>query len=143
MDRAREAGVKKVVCCGTKEDDWEAVRRLKHDYPDMVIASFGLHPWYIKERSPDWLRRLEGFSAGSALGVGEFGLDFAIEGFDTIEQKDLFTQQLSLAKRLKRPVSIHCRKAWDTLIDILGNFGQLSAAGLVHSYSGGPGFIPV
>ena len=46
-------GVAGMVVNGSGEEDWPEVLALARAWPQ-VIPSFGLHPWYVKERSPDW-----------------------------------------------------------------------------------------
>jgi TatD DNase family protein len=142
IDRAIDKGVRRLVCCGSREDDWEAVAILKEQYPCEIIPSFGLHPWYIKERSETWLDNLEGFLKRLPSGVGEIGLDHGLKDFDERDQREVFLAQLALARSLRRPVSIHCRRAWDDLFDVLKDFGPLDAGGVVHSYSGSAEMIP-
>lgn len=136
MTRACSAGVVKMVCCGTEEKDWEAVLKVKEKYPDTVIASFGLHPWYIKERSEEWFSKLEKFISKIPSAIGEIGLDFALSDFGAEEQKEVFLRQLDLAEKYKRPVSIHCRRAFDGLIEILERRDIWKSGGIIHSYSG-------
>jgi TatD DNase family protein len=134
--RAKLAGVQKLYCCGTSEADWGLVRQLAGQYTEIVPA-FGLHPWYVKERTSNWESVLLDFlRASPAAGVGEIGLDRAIEDSDADAQAEVFLAQLRIAKVLKRPVSIHCRRAWDTMQDLLKSVGVLPAGFVVHSYSG-------
>ena len=142
ITRARSAGVQRVVCCGVEESDWESVLQLNKRYPDFMTPSFGLHPWYVKNRSADWLKKLEGYLTQTPSGVGEVGLDFALTDYEETEQTDVFVQQLTLARKYQRPVSIHCRKAWEALVRIVKKEGPFASGGLVHSYSGAVDFIP-
>ncbi|HRZ87294.1 MAG TPA: TatD family hydrolase [bacterium] len=142
IERAVRTGVRKIVCCGTSEKDWESVRSLAQRHPGVIIPSFGLHPWYIAERSSSWLETLADYLRSLPSAVGEIGLDFAVEGYDSVAQRECFVSQLDLAERLARPVSVHCRKAWDELIGILDTQGtQLPHGGMIHSYSGGTAHI--
>ncbi|MDD5020405.1 MAG: TatD family hydrolase [Candidatus Omnitrophica bacterium] len=143
MERAAGRGVDRLVCCGSAEDDWGGVAAVKRQYPLRIIPSFGLHPWYIKGRSRDWLANLEGFLRRLPSGVGEIGLDFAVRDADFQEQRDVFVKQLELAAQLRRPVSIHCRRAWSILPEALDTVGPLNAGGVIHSYSGSAELIPV
>lgn len=137
MTRARNAGVGKMVCCGTEECDWPSVVQVKEKYSDSIIPSFGLHPWHIKERSEKWFSKLEEFVSEIPSAIGEVGLDFALTDFSGEEQKEIFCSQLDLAEKYKRPVSVHCRKAFDSLIEIMEKRGGLKYGGIIHSYSGG------
>ena len=50
---ALQLGVKHMSICGTEPgNDWQKVIALAEAYPDIVIPSFGLHPWWIKEYYP-------------------------------------------------------------------------------------------
>lgn len=142
MAHAKDKGVCRLVCCGSGQDDWESVAAIKEQYPSQIIPSFGLHPWYIKDRSPKWLESLEGFLKRLPSGVGEIGLDHGLKDFDEQDQREVFLAQLALARTYHRPVSIHCRRAWDVLLDVLTDFGPLDAGGVIHSYSGSAEMIP-
>ncbi|MDD5746449.1 MAG: TatD family hydrolase [Candidatus Omnitrophica bacterium] len=142
--RARQAGISAIVCCGTGEADWPSVLMLARQYPDIIIPSFGVHPGYVHTCSPAWRERLEDFLAETASSaVGEIGLDFAREEFDSGRQREVFIAQLALAKKYNRPVSIHCRKAWEVLIGILKDQGPFEHGGIIHSYSGTPYYVPI
>lgn len=136
MARARLAGVRKLCCCGSSEADWEQVRELAEQYPEIVPA-FGLHPWCGKERTPNWQNALlEFLKACPGAGVGEIGLDRAIKDGNAGDQTNIFLAQLRIAKELEQPVSMHCRRAWDTMPELLKSVGGLPAGFVIHSYSG-------
>ena len=141
IKNAREAGIGHGVCCGSAENDWDEVRALAQKYPG-VIPSFGLHPWYVRERSQEWLVRLQDILRSIPSAVGEIGLDHAIEPHNDEEQESVFIAQVQLAKELNRPFSIHCRRAWGQLIPLLTEHAPYPAGFLIHSYSGGPDLVP-
>lgn len=134
--RARQAGVLHMLCCGSAESDWEAVRDLAGQYPEIVPA-FGLHPWYVAERSGAWLEKLEAILARTpGAAIGEIGLDHALDKRNDGEQALVFLAQLKLSRKLDRPVSIHCRKAWGDMMGILRQQCGTPGGGVLHSYSG-------
>jgi TatD DNase family protein len=136
--RAREAGVTRLACCGTSEEDWAAVARLAGTQ-DWIVPSFGLHPWYVADRTGDWLERLTEYLVRFPnAGVGEAGLDYKIDPITFPDQADCLVAQLELAHRLNRPVSLHCRKAWGSLGELLSRFPAGEVRVLIHSYSGSP-----
>jgi len=140
--RAREAGVVRMLCCGTRESDWEAVKTLSARYPE-VIPAFGLHPWFAVERTDAWLEKLEAIlTEVPAAAVGEIGLDHAFDERNDKDQAMVFTAQLKLALKLNRPVSMHCRKAWGLMMDILEKRNGTPDRGVVHAYSGSPDLVP-
>ena len=140
--RARSAGVRLIHCCGTRESDWDAVLAIGARHPE-VSVSLGLHPWHLSGRSEGWLERLRGLLERNPAGVGEIGLDHALPGADRGDQAAVFIGQLRLAKSLGRPVTIHCRKAWGALVEILRAEGGLSHGGLIHAYAGSRELVPV
>ena len=141
LQRAERAEIAGLSCCGTEEADWDDVARLSRSH-EAIHPSYGIHPWYLKDRAAGWrenlLRRLQ---ADPGAGVGEIGLDHAIEPREDSDQTAAFKQQMEMARELRRPASIHCRRAWATLLDVLRNFGEFPAGFVVHSYSGSPELV--
>ena len=136
MRRASEAGVVAMGVKGCCEADWPRVVELMDSY-DGIHPSFGLHPWFVKERTSNWLAALESLlREHSQAGVGEIGIDHAIEDRDDEGQEAVFLSQLELARKLERPVSIHCRRAWGRLIELLDGFGELPRGLLIHCFGG-------
>ncbi|MEK9148137.1 MAG: TatD family hydrolase, partial [Patescibacteria group bacterium] len=76
------------------------------------------------------------------VAIGECGLDYNRIRNQELgireRQKEVFVQQIELAKELKKPLVIHCRKAFDDLIQILDSLFLIpdSPAGVVHFFSG-------
>jgi len=136
LDAARRAGVARFAVCGTNESDWPAVAALTRDHAD-VVPSFGLHPWDVAKRSNDWLNALmTQLTSHAGAGVGEVGLDFAIDGGTGPDHETVLLAQLDLARHLGRPVSLHCRRAFERLVPLLREVGPLPAGFVVHSFSG-------
>lgn len=135
--RARAHGVAKIVCCGTRPTDWERVADLADQY-DEIIPAYGLHPWYVDEASSlEWMAELrERVERDPKAGVGEIGLDAVIRPRQTDEQQAAFIWQLRLARELGRPVSIHCRRAWEALDAGLKSVDVNTAGMVIHSFSG-------
>lgn len=139
---ARRAGVVRWVCCGSAEADWETVSGLGRSTPG-VLPAFGLHPWYTDARTPAWAGALEQYlAAWPQAPVGEIGLDHAIEPRRDDDQLGVFLAQLAIAARWGRPVCIHCRRAWGTLIETLPHLRELPRGFMIHSFSGAADLIP-
>jgi TatD DNase family protein len=100
-----------------------------------VVPLLGLHPWFIEKACPGWFKTLERLATGHPIGLGECGLDFALESFDKDAQESVFKAQLLLAREMHRPISIHCRRAWERLETIVRDVGIPEGA-VVHSFSG-------
>ncbi|CAI9087583.1 OLC1v1021690C1 [Oldenlandia corymbosa var. corymbosa] len=141
---AVDRGVVHFAVNGVTEDDWHVVKEMSDRYPS-VVPNFGIHPWFVAERTPNWLRNLkEFFDATPEASVGEIGLDKGSRGrqIDFSDQVEVFRQQLQLAKELKRPASIHCVRAFGDLFDILKSEGPFPAGVLLHSYLGSAELVP-
>ncbi|MDO4766732.1 MAG: TatD family hydrolase [Pseudomonadota bacterium] len=140
--RARAAGVALMCCNGTGEDDWDYVLGLGRTHKD-VHVSLGLHPWYVGGRSPHWLDRLEELVAAHPVAVGEIGLDNALPERNDAEQERVFLAQMALAAKYARPVSIHCRKAFGRLADLIRDMPERPPRMMLHAYAGSHEMVPV
>lgn len=135
MERADQAGVTGLMCCGSCEQDWTRLPDIARRYPG-VRLSFGLHPWHIGGRSSLWLDRLRELLAATPSAVGEIGLDHALDKTTFADQESVFLAQLHLANELRRPVTLHCRRAWGRLMELLDSNGWPAFGFVLHSYSG-------
>jgi TatD DNase family protein len=136
LSRAASAGVKKMSCCGTSEKDWEQVRELTAAH-ECVHPSFGLHPWYAAGRTEQWETALVSHLKEMPQAcVGEIGLDHALDESTFAGQEAVFCKQLAIAAEYGRPVTIHCRRAFGRLVELLRLHGGVFQGGIVHSYSG-------
>lgn len=141
---ALDAGVVHIAVNGVSEKDWHLVKGMSEGNP-CVVPNFGLHPWFILYRTPNWLNVLKEFLQSTPeAAVGEIGLDKApwASHIDYATQVEVFQKQLQLAKELNKPASIHCVEAFDDLIQILKSWGPFPAGFLLHSYMGSHELVP-
>lgn len=136
-----EAGIARMVVNGSCEEDWPEVLALAKSVPQ-VIPSFGYHPWYVQERSPEWRKVLTGFLDAVPSAIGEIGLDKWIQDSDFAAQEEAFVWQLRLAAERDLPVSIHCLQAWGRLLELLQQQPRPRCGFVLHSYGGSPEMIP-
>jgi len=127
--------VEAVVVNATQESDWGAVGQLAELFP-FVKPAFGVHPWYVFDRSTHWMGNLEYCIDHYGGSIGEVGLDCWLEDYDLDWQAHVFTKQLQLATKKNIPVSIHCLKAWGRLLEILKQEDLPEVGLLLHSFSG-------
>lgn len=136
LARARAAGVGRIHVDGTGEADWSAVCALADAHPDRILCSFGVHPWFIRDRSARWLQNLRDVLASRPAGIGEIGLDARVgDGLD-VDRESVFRAQLELSYELALPASLHCRDAWGPMLEILLALPPHPAGLLIHAYSG-------
>lgn len=89
------------------------------DLPFGQPLSCGIHPWYIQaDKIEDQLARFRDLACKrQVIMIGEAGLDKQVSApFDL--QVKLFEEQILISEELKKPLIIHCVKAWDELIVI-------------------------
>ena len=98
MKRARLAGVEHMAVKGCCEADWYKVKEIVNRY-ETTYVYFGLHPWFIKERSTQCFQTLEGLlTTYPQASVGEIGIDHALEIRDDVDQEAGFLTQLEIAR---------------------------------------------
>lgn len=82
-------------------------------------VSYGIHPWYIGtiDKQINQLEYLINKSP-NAIAIGECGLDKLCNSNWT-KQVEAFEQQIALANKYKKPIIIHCVKAYQECLQIL------------------------
>ncbi|MBA0716075.1 hypothetical protein Golax_014941 [Gossypium laxum] len=144
ISTALDSGLLNFAVNGVSEKDWHLVKEMGDNYPS-VIPCFGVHPWYVPQRSPNWFTTLkEFFETTPSAAVGEIGLDKGSKGreIDFNDQIEVFRQQLELAKELKKPASVHCVRAFGDLLHIVKDIGPFPDGLLLHSYLGSAEMVP-
>lgn len=137
-----QLGLREMVVNGSSEEDWAQVAELAKQHP-WVRPAFGLHPWYVPQRSAEWLQILQGhLQAWPNAVVGETGLDRWIENPDIEAQLVCFKAQIALAVELDRPLTIHCLRAFGLLAEVLRATPLPRRGFLLHSYGGPAEMVP-
>lgn len=85
---------------------------------DLDFCSIGLHPWHLNDLSDKMKEIEQRATEPNILAIGECGLDKACDTPWNI-QEQAFEWQIELANRLKKPLIIHCVRAFSEAIAIL------------------------
>jgi len=136
LERAREAGVAGMVTIGTDGDTNRAAVALAERLPG-VRASVGIHPHDAASATEaDWAA-LEGLARSSdkVVALGEMGLDYFRNLSPPDVQVGVFRRQIALARRLGKPVIVHCRDAHDDALAILAEERVAEVGGVMHCFS--------
>lgn len=90
--------------------------RIPEKTPGLAFT-YGIHPWYLDESNHNRLLASVIKTAADVLviAVGEAGFD-KIKGPSMDLQRKTFEEQVIIAEELKKPVVIHCVRAWDELL---------------------------
>ena len=141
IERARAAGVERIVLPSIGVDNFERVLRLCAAHAELHPA-LGLHPCYPHAREHD-LARLDATlaqAAGEVVALGEIGLDFrpprsGSQRAEPAAQERLLDEQLALARAHELPVLLHVVRAHDQVLKRLRHH-RLPRGGIVHAFSG-------
>jgi TatD DNase family protein len=136
LARARAAGVERMVIVGTDVLSSRAAFELCADELGLFPTA-GIHPHDAKDAGPAERAAIEELCRRpECVGVGEAGLDF-FKGFSPrAAQLESFLWQLDLARRLAKPIVIHCRDAHADTVRCLQQFPGVR--GVMHCYTMGP-----
>jgi len=139
VERARTAGVERIVCIGL----WRAPGRFGNALelagrdPATFSATVGVHPHECARVPEDDWRELERLARDPrAVGVGETGLDFHYDHSPRPVQEASFRRSLRIAREAGKPVVVHVREADERCAAILAEEGIPSAGGVIHCFTG-------
>lgn len=134
IQRAREAGVTTMLDVGIDLASSLAARQRARSTPG-VLHSAGLHPNDCVKLADEWEDIEELCAAEDCVAVGETGLDFYRDWAPPARQQEGFARHLELARRLDKPVVVHCRDAFPRVFEILRE--HPGVRGVMHCFSGG------
>jgi Mg-dependent DNase len=166
LDRAREAGVERIITIGTGIESSRRAVALAEKHAG-VYAVVGVHPTNVQNEPEDFVEALRELARHPKVAaIGETGLDYhhlpsetqaqsspamaalqaetpadvaasVMDGAYRDAQADAFRMQLDLAVELGLNVVIHQRDAWDDTIAILAPYaGKLR--GVFHCFGNRP-----
>lgn len=155
LARARDASVA-MINVGTGLQTSLTAVELAEENNDLW-ATVGLHPIHASESHDDgsegtgsaaeefdYQKYLELAKRDKVVGIGECGLDyFRLAENDSVtkqKQKEIFLEQIRLAKEVGKPLMIHCRAAFPDLVELLKeNKSMLNPIpGITHFFAGTP-----
>lgn len=139
VSRAIDAGVRTVLLPNIDASTMPALLDMVAAYPALCRPMAGLHPTSVAEgyaAELDAVRR-DLDNVGGLVAVGEIGLDLYWDTTYRRQQMEAFDAQLDMAAEHDLPVVIHCRSAFDDMMDILENHLRVhDIRGVAHSFTG-------
>lgn len=129
-----EEGVGHFIVPAVGRSNWRRVLALGAQHGQIAVG-LGMHPYFIASHCDEDLECLRGLIVrhrADVCAVGEIGLDRMQPMFE--RQKDLFLQQLELAREYDLPVIVHSRKTHGDVLWCLKRAGVTK--GVVHAFSG-------
>lgn len=135
LQRARLAGVDKVLLPNINEESIARMLQVAKEYPDMCYPMMGLHPEDVKEDWAQVLDRME-MQLDGMIAVGEVGLDFYWDTTFRKEQIEAFERQICWAVERNLPLVIHMRKAEQELLEVMEHHKSDGLRGVFHCFGG-------
>jgi TatD DNase family protein len=158
IKRAIDEGVY-MINAGTKYSTSKKAIEIASSFDKGVYAAVGLHPIHlgtglvkikndgeeeveinVKEEFFDKEKYLELAKNDKVVAIGEVGLDYWYKPKGTAKkelfkqkQKEVFIQNIEIAKELNLPLIIHCRVANEDLWDIIKD---IEIKGVLHCFTG-------
>lgn len=116
------------------------IRFLKEDFvfESGQYYSLGVHPWEVEQENQiDWKLFEELAGNVQVLAVGECGLDKQVHADRMLAQERIFSRQLTIAERLKKPVLIHNVKSTGEIEQLKRNSSD-AIPYIQHGFRGKP-----
>ncbi len=138
LERARQAGVSRIVTVGTTGPSSQACLELANRHP-LLAATVGIQPNHVAEAAAaawDQVCHLAG--QPGVVAIGETGLDRYWQYTPFPLQEEFFARHLQLARQHQLPLVIHCRQAEADVVRMLRTDFERHGpvGGVMHSFSG-------
>lgn len=138
VQRALDAGVKRMVTISTRVRRFDAIRAIAEAH-EPVYCSVGTHPHNAGEEPDVTAADLAGLAAHpKCVAIGEAGLDYFYDKSPREAQAASFRQHIAAARETGLPLVIHSRDADDDMAAILTEeTGKGSFPFILHCFSSG------
>jgi TatD DNase family protein len=136
VERARAAGVERMITIGTRVAKAAAVAAIAERYED-VFFTVGTHPHEAAGEGAEDFDAMRAFAEHpKCVGIGEAGLDYHYDNAPRDVAKRVFRGQIALARELDLPLVIHTRDADADMAAILTDeMGHGRFRALLHCFT--------
>lgn len=136
IDRARKADVKRFITIGCDVNNSIRAQGISTANAD-VYFSAGIHPHEAAKVQADDLTKLAKIAQDSkCVAIGECGLDYFYNHSPKQNQLEIFTEQIKLAYKIKKPIIIHVRDAFEDCISLLKKQKKGQIPIVIHCFTG-------
>ncbi|WP_311550534.1 TatD family hydrolase [Prevotella aurantiaca] len=138
VERARNVGVSKVLVPAIDLNSIESINYVCKLFPNFAYPMLGLHPEEVKDDYQEVLKKMKTvlLENNNYIAVGEIGLDFYWSREFEKEQLIAFEEQVKWSIETRLPLMIHCRKAQNEMVKILGKYKDQLPDGVFHCFTG-------
>jgi TatD DNase family protein len=139
LERAKDAGVEKLVTISTRVKKYDQITAIAEKYPN-VFCSVGTHPHNADEElDVEAAELIELSQHPKCVAIGEAGLDYYYDNAPREAQEIGFRRHIEAARQTQLPLVIHTRSADEDTIKILKEENAIGAFPFVlHCFSAGP-----
>ncbi len=134
-------GGKAIVNIGVDGETIVSTLELARNFKN-IFCAIGYHPHSANNKLSEMLKKRadalkeHAIQNKKVVAIGEVGLDYFHNKKNKEQQKELFIRQLKIAKKTDLPVVIHCRNAYEDLLEIISQDEYKNMKVVVHCYSG-------
>src|SRR5262245_619367 len=139
LDQARQAGLVNVLTIATTAQDSASCLAIAREHGPFVRATVGIQPNHVAQAAAgDWDQILAMAEKAEVRAIGATGLDRYWDYAPFPQQEDYFARHLALARKLGKPVVIHCRNAEADVVRMLRDDHERHGPvrGVMHSFTG-------
>tara|TARA_A100001037_G_scaffold287807_2_gene297731 strand:+ start:1928 stop:2716 length:789 start_codon:yes stop_codon:yes gene_type:complete len=137
LERARSAGVDRLMITATNLDEAHRAIALCDSHGPGLWCTAGIHPHDAKQAQPGWQGRLTELAGHHRItAIGETGLDFNRNFSPPAVQRAVFVEQLAVAVELGKPVFVHERDTDGEVASLLAEFAPKLPGAVVHCFTG-------
>ena len=137
LQRARDAGVSRMVVTGASREGSPKALELAQAHPGFLFATAGVHPHHASEYTEECDAELRALHAHpEVVAVGECGLDYFRDFSPRPAQRRAFERQLEIASGNGKPLFLHQRDAHDDFIGVMREFEGRVGPAVVHCFTG-------
>jgi len=137
LQRARAAGVTRMIVTGASREHSPKALALAQTHPGELFATAGVHPHHAVEYTDECDSEMRALHAHpEVVAVGECGLDYFRDFSPRPAQRKAFERQLQIGVDTGKPLFLHQRDAHADFMAMMKNFeGRLGPA-VVHCFTG-------
>lgn len=135
IERARAAGLKRMITISTRVREFATIRGLVEAYDD-VYCTVGTHPHYAHEEEITAAELVDLARHKKCVGIGEAGLDYHYDKTPRDIAAKVFRTHIAAARQSGLPLVVHARDADADLAAILQDeMGKGLFAGVLHCFT--------
>ena len=142
LQRARDAGVARMIITGASREHSPKALALAQAHPGELFATAGVHPHHAVEYTDECDAEMRALHAhAEVVAVGECGLDYFRDFSPRPAQRRAFERQLQIAvdhavDGVGKPLFLHQRDAHADFMAMMKNFDGKLGPVVVHCFTG-------